>query len=439
LPVSFSSRFYYLLGGIAALFAFTWMLDLDIEIPQVLLSCFIILTAADLTALLVSKKKIRVNRTLADRWSNGDKNTVTLRLQSYYRFSTNVKVIEELPFQFQARNNSFKYPLDAFGGGLLHYYLRPLKRGIYDFGHTILLVRTKLGLATLRLESGQPAVVKVYPSFVQMRKYQLQAMQAQQSEAGLHRMRKIGHSMEFEQIKEYVSGDDIRSLNWKATARRGGLMMNHFSDERSQQVYTLIDKGRLMKMPFEGLSLLDYAINTSLVLCNVCLHRQDKFGLLSFSHKPGLVLPAEKKASQLSNVLEALYRMDTEFLESDFEKLYLQVRTYIRNRSLLVLFTNFESVSGMRRQLPYLRQLAAHHLLLVVFFENTELTGLMEKPAEDMEAIYVKTIAAKFVMEKRMIVKELMQHGILSILSSPKMLTVNAVNKYLELKSRQAI
>jgi uncharacterized protein (DUF58 family) len=439
LPVSFSSRFYYLLGGIAALFAFTWMLDLEIEIPQVLLSCFIILTAADLTALLVSKKKIRVNRTLADRWSNGDKNTVTLRLQSYYRFSTNVKVIEELPFQFQARNNSFKYPLDAFGGGLLHYYLRPLKRGIYDFGHTILLVRTKLGLATLRLESGQPAVVKVYPSFVQMRKYQLQAMQAQQSEAGLHRMRKIGHSMEFEQIKEYVSGDDIRSLNWKATARRGGLMMNHFSDERSQQVYTLIDKGRLMKMPFEGLSLLDYAINTSLVLCNVCLHRQDKFGLLSFSHKPGLVLPAEKKASQLSNVLEALYRMDTEFLESDFEKLYLQVRTYIRNRSLLVLFTNFESVSGMRRQLPYLRQLAAHHLLLVVFFENTELTGLMEKPAEDMEAIYVKTIAAKFVMEKRMIVKELMQHGILSILSSPKMLTVNAVNKYLELKSRQAI
>jgi uncharacterized protein (DUF58 family) len=439
LPVSFSSRFYYLLGGIATLFAFTWMLDLDIEIPQVLLACFIILTVADLTALLASKKKIRVNRTIADRWSNGDRNTVTLRLQSYYRFSTDIKVIEELPYQFQARNNSFKYALDAFGGGLLHYYLRPLKRGIYEFGHTVLLVKTKLGLSILRLESGQPAVVKVYPSFVQMRKYQLQAMQAQQTEAGLHRMRKIGHSMEFEQIKEYVSGDDIRSLNWKATARRGGLMMNHFSDERSQQVYTVIDKGRLMKMPFEGLSLLDYAINTSLVLCNVCLHRQDKFGLMSFSHKPGQVLPAEKKASQLNNVLESLYRMDTEFLESDFEKLYLQVRTYIRNRSLLVLFTNFESVSGMRRQLPYLRQLAAHHLLLVVFFENTELTGLMEKPAEDMEAIYVKTIAAKFVMEKRMIVKELMQHGILSILSPPKMLTVNAVNKYLELKSRQAI
>jgi uncharacterized protein (DUF58 family) len=439
LLVSFSTRFYYLLGGISALFAFSWMLDLEIAIPQMLLSCFVVLTLADLIALLASKKKIRVNRTLAERWSNGDKNIVTLRLQSYYRYSTDIKVIEELPYQFQARNNNFKYSLEAFGGGVMHYYLRPLQRGTYDFGHTILLVKTKLGLTTLRIVLGKPVVLKVYPSFIQMRKYQLQASQALQAEPGHHRMRKIGHSMEFEQIKEYVSGDDIRSLNWKATARRGGLMMNHFSDERSQQVYSIIDKGRLMKMPFEGLSLLDYAINTSLVLCNVCLYRQDKFGLVSFSHKPGQVLPAEKKASQLNNVLESLYRLETEFLESNFEKLYLQVRTFIRNRSLLVLFTNFESLSGMRRQLPYLRQLASHHLLLVVFFENTELTDLMDEPAEDIEGIYVKTIAAKFVMEKRMIVKELMQHGILSILSSPNMLTINAVNKYLELKSRQAI
>jgi uncharacterized protein (DUF58 family) len=92
--------------------------------------------------------------------------------------------------------------------------------------------------------------------------------------------------MEFEQIKEYVSGDDIRTLNWKASARKGGLMINNFMEEKSQQVYCIIDKGRLMKMPFDGLTLLDYAINTCLVLSNVCLRKQDRVGVITFQIRP---------------------------------------------------------------------------------------------------------------------------------------------------------
>ncbi|CAN5803529.1 DUF58 domain-containing protein [soil metagenome] len=439
MQLSFTNRFYYLLGGIAAVFVFSWMLPFSIEIPRLLLASFILFTLADIAALFFNKRRIKCQRIVADRLSNGDKNPVSIKLLSYYSFHTKLEIIEELPEQFQARNNSFPFKLHAFSKGSFIYYLRPLTRGEYEFGNTIVFAASLLRLARIRLQCGDTSSVKVYPSFVQMRKYELQARQAQLAETGSKKMRKIGHSMEFEQIKEYVAGDDIRSLNWKATARRGSLMLNHFTDEKSQQVYAIIDKGRLMKMPFEGLSLLDYAINTSLVLCNVSLHRQDKFGLISFSHKMGTVLPADKKAIQLNNVLHSLYRLETEFLESDFEKLYLQVRTYIRNRSLLVLFTNFESLSGMRRQLPSLRQLSKHHLLLVVFFENSELKQMMEAPAGNLEAVYTKTIAGKFVMEKRLIVKELMQNGILSILTTPQNLTVQAVNKYLELKSRQAI
>ncbi|MES2646007.1 MAG: DUF58 domain-containing protein [Bacteroidota bacterium] len=439
MPLSFTNRFYYLLAGIAIVFIFSWLLEFPIEIPRLLLSCFVLLTIADITALLLNKKKVKCQRIISDRLSNGDRNAVHIKLLSYYTFTTRIEIIEELPFQFQARNNSFNLTLTGFSKKSFTYYLRPVTRGLYEFGYTILFASTQLNLARLKITGSEPAEVKVYPSFVQMRKYELQARQAYLSEAGSKKMRKIGHSMEFEQIKEYVAGDDIRSLNWKATARRGSLMLNHFADERSQQVYAIIDKGRLMKMPFNGLSLLDYAINSSLVLCNVSLHRQDKFGLITFSHKLGTVLPAEKKPIQLNNVLQSLYRLETEFLESDFEKLYLQVRTYVRHRSLLVLFTNFESLSGMRRQLPYLLQLAKHHLLLVVFFENTELKELMDEPADNLEAVYTKTIAGKFVMEKRLIVKELMQYGILSLLTTPQLLTVQAVNKYLELKSRQAI
>jgi uncharacterized protein (DUF58 family) len=216
-------------------------------------------------------------------------------------------------------------------------------------------------------------------------------------------------------------------------------MVNTFTDERSQQVYCVIDKGRLMKMPFTGLTLLDYAINSTLVLSNVCLKKQDRVGVITFSNKIGSVLAADKKAIQKENILQLLYNQQTTFQESDFEMLYLQIRKRIKHRSLVVLFTNFESLSGLRRQLDYLRSIASHHLLLVVFFENTELHKLTLMKANKIEDLYVKTIAEKFAYEKRLIVKELKKEGILSILTSPQKLTINTINKYLELKARQAI
>ena len=216
-------------------------------------------------------------------------------------------------------------------------------------------------------------------------------------------------------------------------------MVNNYADEKSQQVYCVIDKGRLMKMPFGGLTLLDYAINSTLVMSDVCLHRQDKIGLITFADKIGSILAADRKPIQRQNIMEALYKQQTGFLESDFEMLYMQVRHRIKQRSLLILYTNFESLNGLRRQIGYLRSIAKHHLLLVVFFENTELVKLAGANAGNLEDVYVKTIAEKFVFEKKLIVKELQKYGIPSILTSPENLTIDSVNKYLELKTRQAI
>jgi uncharacterized protein (DUF58 family) len=281
--------------------------------------------------------------------------------------------------------------------------------------------------------------VKVLPSFKDLRKFELQAYSNRLSEAGNRKIRKLGHSLEFEQIKEYVTGDDIRSINWKATGRRGGqLMINKYADEKSQQVYCIIDNGRVMKMPFEGLTLLDYAINATLILARVALIKQDKAGLVMFSDQISNFLPADHKTMQLSAILDTLYNQQTRFLETDYEKLHAMIRTRITQRSLIILFTNFESVSALQRQLPYIRSIARDHLLLVVFFENTELLQLTESKVNNIEDLYIKTIAEKFTYEKRLIVKELQQHGISTILTTPALLTVNAVNKYLEIKARQA-
>jgi uncharacterized protein (DUF58 family) len=321
----------------------------------------------------------------------------------------------------------------------LEYSIYPIERGAYNFGHIIILMCSRAGLVMRKQSSAIPKTVSVYPAFTQLRSHQIVSHTATNNESGNQRKRKIGQSMEFEQIKDYVTGDDIRTINWKATARKGLLMVNNYVDEKSQQVFCLVDKGRLMKMPFKGMSLLDYAINAALALSHVCLQKQDKIGLITFSNKLATLIPADRKLVQRENILQALYKEQTAFLESDYEMLYMQIRNKIKQRSLLILFTNFESVSGLRRQLPYLRSIAKHHLLLVVFFENAELNSLSHEEAITVDDIYIKAIAEKFVFEKKLIVKELQKFGILSMLTTPENLTVKSINKYLEIKARQAV
>lgn len=430
----------YLFGVVCSLlFVLSWIFKVPLLYPQIVLTILLLLAISDFVFLFLLGYRFTCSRNAAARFSNSDYNSVQLMLWHSYPAMLRVKLIEELPEQFQARLNEQKVKIPGRTRQNITYELRPVDRGDYSFGYTICQLQTNLGLVQRRLLGSQPQSVKVYPSFLQLRQFRLMAPSSQTPEAGHIRLRKIGHSVEFEHIKEYTSGDDIRTINWKATARKNNLMVNRFVDERSQQVYVIIDKGRLMKMPFNGLSLMDFAINSTLILGSVALNRQDRFGLLTFSHQMGEFVPADRKPDQLKLLQETLYRMTTQFWESDFEQLYMQVRRRIKQRSLLMLFTNFESTTGMRRQLPYLRQLAKHHLLLVVFFENTELADLSAASATTLKGVYENTIAEKFVFEKKMMVKELQQHGILCLLTPPEKLTVQAVNKYVELKTRQVL
>lgn len=434
-----STRFYKVTGICIVLFIISFFLPALFIVPKIIWYLFVALIISDYVFLFFGGRQIIAKRTTAERFSNGDENKVTIQVTNTMSFEVKMEIIDELPVQFQKRDWSLKHHFKPGQQRNISYTLRPTDRGEYLFGNIILYVRSRLGLLICRHDVPAETSVPVFPSFMQLRKYELLSQTTIQSEHGNKRMRKIGHSMEFEQIKEYVRGDDIRTINWKATARKGSLMVNNYTDERSQQVYCIIDKGRLMKMPFGNLSLLDYAINSALVLSSVCLQKQDKTGLITFDNKMGAMLAADRKPIQKAHIMQLLYNQETAFLESDYEMLYMQLRSRVKQRSLLVLFTNFESLSGLRRQLNFLRSIAKHHLLMVVFFENTELRQLSSINAANLEEVYVKAIAEKFAYEKRLIVKELLNHGILSILTSPENLTINTINKYLELKARQAI
>jgi uncharacterized protein (DUF58 family) len=440
LSLFISRRWYLLAVAVIILFVLAYGIPLLFTVAQLLLLFLVVVTLLDYVVLFATRQPVEVERVMADRFSNGDDNAVQLRIRNRYPFPVRLRVIDELPDQFQQRKFMMNTELKSGADGVLDYSLRPLQRGEYIFYNINVYIKSPFQLVVRRKVIPAGTTVRVLPSFHALKQFDLLAMSQNLAESGNKRMRKLGHSLEFEQIKAYVTGDDLRSLNWKATARRGGeLMVNRFTDEKSQQVYCLVDKGRVMKMPFGGMSLLDYAINATLVLSRVALVRQDKAGLLTFSDQIGTFLPAGRKTTQMGHILEILYNQQTRFLETDYEKLFAMVRTRITQRSLIVLFTNFESLTGLQRQLPFIRSIARQHLVLVVFFENTGLDQLRKMDAETIEDVYTQTIAEKFAYEKRLIVKELQQHGIATILTAPENLTVETVNKYLEIKARLAI
>lgn len=397
------------------------------------------LLGTDLVLLYGGTGMVTARREVPERFSNGDENAVTIHLRNGYAIPMRCTVIDELPVELQIRDSSVTVTVPPRRSRDIRYTVRPTERGDYGFGVINVYVTTPLGIVERRYQAEEPTDVPVYPSFKQMQKYELLAASNRLEEVGVKKQRRVGHSMEFDRIREYVPGDDRRAVNWKATARQGDLMVNVYQDERAQPVYCVLNMGRVMEMPFEGLTLLDHSINASLVMANIALRRQDRAGLLTFSHEMGPVVAADRRTDQLQRLQERLYQLDTDFLEADYRQLAQFVRSNVKQRSLLLLFTNFPARSSLERHLPSLRLLARRHPLVVIFFDNTELARLMNRPAASTEEVYVRGMAEKFVHEKQEIVYELRRHGIYALRTPPEQLSVQTINTYLKLKARGVI
>ena len=433
-----TKRFYLLIVLTAILMALgiVWSPMLIVgQVALVALVAFVIYDALN----LYTQVKLSAQRTCAERFSNGDDNSIALNVKNRCSKQLQLTIIDELPPEFQKRDFKIKKAIDA--GETLHttYSLRPIRRGEYHFGHVLVYAKTGVGLIQRRFTCGKPTIVKVYPSFVMLRKFELLALSNNLTEMGIKRLQRAGNNTDFEQIKDYVQGDEYRRINWKASARRTHLMVNVYQDERSQQIFNVIDKGRLMQQAFNGMTLLDHAINASLVLSYVAIHRQDKAGLVTFADKFDSFIKAERHTLQMQRIIDCLYNQKTTFGESDYSTLCPKINKLVGKRSLLILYTNFTDFGALRRQLSYLRMLNQRHRLLVVFFDDPELHEFATSPQKKEIEYFEHVIAEKMIYDRRLIVNTLRQNGIYSLLTTPDQLTVNVINKYIEMKSRQLI
>lgn len=433
------NRFFTYIAILSGVFLLSYWIPVLLAVAWFLTITFSTIALIDVLLLFRFKNGITANRVVPKKFSNSDENTIAITLNNNYPFKIQTKTIDELPIQFQKRDFKHQKHLQKHTKDTFDYTVIPFERGEYHFGNLNVYVATQLSFFSRRFTFDANKMVAVYPSYVQMKKYEFLAISNKLNTVGLKKIRRIGHTLEFEQIKNYVVGDDVRTINWKATAKKGELMLNQCQDEKSQPIYSIIDTGRVMKMPFNELKLLDYAINATLAFSNIVLLKNDKAGMLTFSKSVNDLVLASNKKTNLSVINETLYNINTEFLDSDFGMLYASIKRKVNQRSLLILYTNFEHISGLKRQLPFLLALAKKHLLVVVLFENTELDNLIENKATDLQDVYHKTIAEKFSYDKRLIVKELEKRGVNAILTKPEQLSINVINKYLEFKSKGLI
>ena len=389
--------------------------------------------------LFRNTEPIEANRKLPSVLSNGDANWIKLKFKNNTSHNFLAKLIEDLPEQLQIRNWEKESILKPNDITEINYDIYPKVRGLYLWENITVFLQFKKYSLVMRKEVFEfEQEAACYPSFEQFKRLHINAVvNNQQSNEKV--VRKIGQSLEFEQIKDYSNGDDYRHINWKASAKRGNLMVNQYQDERSQDIYCAVDLGRTMKMPFNQQTLLDYAINGCLALSKTIITMNDRAGFIGFSYEKCDFLPAKKDLKHFGKITEKLYNIETEFKESDFEMLYKFVRLNIRQRSLLVIFTNFDSVNAMHRNLHYLRSLARHHLLLLVFFENSEIAQIVSQQAKDLKEIYNNTIGHNMLYQNKLIAKELEKHGIKALLTSPENLSSQVINQYLEVKKKRIL
>lgn len=429
--------FLYYLAGMVFLFCLGFPFPFFLVVGKTCFVVFIGVLAVDFYFLFIRKNQLTLKRVLDEKLSNGDENPLVYQFSGNFYFQPELEIRDEYPVQLQIRDFSLRIRrLNAAFDESVTQSIVPRERGEYHFGKTHVLVSSVLKLVQRRYTFDTEVTVKVYPSFIQYRKYAFLTMNDRLQEVGVKKIRQLGGNTEFEQIREYVKGDDYRRINWRATARRQSLLVNHFDEEKAQHVYFIVDKGRMMHMPFGGMALFDYAINATLVLSGVASAKGDKAGLITFSNLIGSFISAQQGTKQISTITEALYGQETRNKESDFLRLYNNIRIRVKRRSLLVMFTNFESMITLERQMPYLQAIAKRHVLLMVIFKNTEIQNFSEQTVSTVKGMYDQTVAEDYLLEKERIKNALVKQGIYTVLTEPDQLTINTVNKYLEIKAK---
>jgi uncharacterized protein (DUF58 family) len=435
------SRRLVLLALGPLLFGLAMIIDQSLLLPM-LAADGALLALALLDALLARGRKIVIEREPPNVLSVGRPNPVRLRVRSQARRRLEVTVTDDRPPEVMSDGLPASVTIPARGSANLTYHLRPTKRGMVELGDHNVRYPSPLGLwqRQLRIPARHP--LKVYPDVTAVRVYELLARQSREN-LMVRAVRLRGGENEFERLREYQRDDEYKNIDWKATARRGRLIVREYQQERNQTVVCLLDCGRLMTAETDGLAQMDHALNTVLMLAHVAARAGDQIGLLAFDAKVRSYLPPAGGRKSAQRVAQATYDLHPSLVETDFEGAFTELTKRLRKRALVVLFTQVIDDVSAQTVLRQVRSLRPRHLPVCVLFRDADLDRLAEPPAGLARVpdgdLYVGAAAAETIVWRERLVRDLKTGGALVLHVPPRNMTPAVINRYLQIKAQHLL
>jgi uncharacterized protein (DUF58 family) len=318
----------------------------------------------------------------------------------------------------------------------LLYVLKPQRRGRFEFGRVAVRVRTRLGLAWREELAGETAAVKVYPNVRRAREAELKALGARSLVAAQRRAAWRGEGRDFESLREYVPGDELRHVSWSATARRGRLTTRQYQIERDQTVLIALDAGRLMTARIERETKFDTAIHAALALMSAARRAGDHAGLLVFGRRVKAYVPPGKGREQLDLVLEAVHAVEPELIEPSYTRAFEFVAANCKRRALVVLLTDLVDEEGSRELLTSLRILRPRHLPLVTTIADRDLRASVRDAPADVEELFAQSVAEEIMLQREAALRLVEAQGGLALDVTTGSLVPSLLETYIRVKER---
>lgn len=379
----------------------------------------------------------QISREFAGRFAMGAETEVRLELQNASNRPVSLIVKDEYPPQMTLSGmREARIYLDAQGTATLIYGVTPPRRGRFEFGQTALRFRSRFRLVWCQIKVIEPVSVKVYPNMRRAREAELKALGARSVVSSHRKTSWRGEGREFESMRDYVRGDELRHISWTATARRGKLTTRQYQIERDQTILIALDAGRLMTARIEQETKLDSAVHATLALFSAAARAGDNAGLVVFGRRIKSYLAPSRGRDHIEAALEALYAVEPEMIEPSYPHAFEFIAANSKRRALVVLLTDLVDEEGSKELLTSLHILRPRHLPLVVTIADRDLKAVVRQTPESVRDLFTQSVAEEIIHHREAALRLVESIGGLALDVTAAALAPALLETYLRVKER---
>ena len=362
---------------------------------------------------------------------------VKLHIQNASKQSLSLIVKDEYPPQMiLSGTREGRIDVGPQGTATLIYEVKPPRRGRFEFGQTALRFRSRFKLVWCQMSMVEPVAVKVYPNIRRAKEAELKALGARYVVSSHRKTSWRGEGREFESMRDYVRGDELRHISWTATARRGKLTTRQYQIERDQTILIALDAGRLMTARIEQETKLDSAVHATLALLSAAGRAGDNAGLLVFGRRIKSYLPPGRGRDHMEAALEALHAVEPEMIEPSYPHAFEFIAANSKRRALVVLLTDLVDEEGSKELLTSLHILRPRHLPLVVTIADRDLKAVVRKAPESVRDLFTQSVAEEIIHHREAALRWVESVGGLALDVTAAALAPALLETYLRVKER---